>query len=471
MHGMKAPRVIHRLAGRLGALVGTFGVLVLLVASSASAHAAPVTPVLSSVSPTSGCPGTEITLTGKNFLTSRRAQGEFSSNAFPFFQTAPATVTSSTTATAIVPLFLTASDENGQVAIDINGFDSNRLPFTLKGLLKCLGGGGGGGTGPTGPTGPMGEKGEMGEQGETGPTGPEGTGGTGGGGTTGATGPTGPTGPEGTGGTGGGGTTGATGPTGPTGPEGTGGTGGGGTTGATGPTGEKGEKGETGPTGPEGKGGTGGTGGGATGPTGPEGKTGPTGPTGPEGKGGTGGTGGGPATELGTLKSGAAETGGWTASIDAETGTLQQEAHGVVSFPIKLQAYPELAGVAVHYRNATEALKPEGACKGSVDEPIAEKGSLCVYRGGAGNGSKEDEDSNVTKTQAASSCAGKATGVFFENFFGECIEAIEGVGGQDGVDVVFRTTSPTFVEGGNLTTKVTAPGKMVAHGSWAVTAR
>ena len=199
---------------------------------------------------------------------------------------------------------------------------------------------------------------------------------------------------------------------------------------------------------------------GPTGPTGPEGKTGPTGPTGAGGSGGSGG-GSGRETSEGTLASGSSETGGWAASISAPSGAQQVQDEGVVSLPIKLKEYEAGEGITLKYRNAEEALKPEKPCLGSVEEPIAEKGFLCAYRGGAGNGSKENEDLNVTK---------KEPEVFFQTFFGEKITEIENVHGNLGVDIVFRTVQFNATGTGPPAT-LTANSYMAAHGSWAVTAR
>src|SRR5579859_6136475 len=191
----------------------------LLFSAAAQAAAADAQPILEKATPSSGCPGTSVTLTGKDF-DAGSSRAVFRAKVFPFVSSEPATIVNGTEATTVVPIFLTVTseDEKGKVSlIDGDGDSSNRIPFTLTSLVTCFKGGGGGGgtTGPTGPTGPEGGKGTTGA---TGPTGPEGKGGTGGTGT--GTGPTGPTGPEGKG-----------------------------TTGPTGEKGEKGEKGETGPTG------------------------------------------------------------------------------------------------------------------------------------------------------------------------------------------------------------------------------
>jgi hypothetical protein len=534
IHGTKAAtQVLSRRSARpLSLLASTLGLLVFL----SSAQAASAHPILETASPDLGCPGTEITLAGQNFGATGKAKAEFAANVPPFHFTEQATVTSSTSAKTVVPIFLvvTSKDEEGTIALD-NGHDSNAIAFTLTSLVSCLKGGGGAGTtgptgptgekgvtgstgpegksggtggtgGPTGPTGPTGA-GEKGTTGATGPTGPEGksggTGGTGGAtgptgekGTTGATGPTGPEGKSGgTGGTGGAtgptGEKGTTGATGPTGPEGqSGGTGGtGGPTGPTGPTGQQGttgEKGTTGATGPEGKsGGTGGTGGptgptgekgasgatGATGPTGEKGATGVgvTGPTGPEGKGGTGGTGlsreeckevTGPPLHINCfLKSKATETGGWSATLRAAAGTEQGQTQAAISYPFALK---EKEAVKLTYRNEPQSIVPTAPCLGSTDEPFAEPGNLCTYRGGAEAGSKEtgSEVGNIDKN------------VKFTNFASAFGEEITTTGlanaGDETIDIVFRTAEFSKEK---AIEKITLESNLNAKGSWALTAK
>jgi hypothetical protein len=284
-----------------------------------------------------------------------------------------------------------------------------------------------GGAGVTGATGPPGPEGK---EGKTGPTGPAG-GGTGGG----ATGPTGPEGKQG--------------PTGPTGPAG-GGTGGG-ATGATGPTGPMGEKGEKGATGPTG----GGTGGGATGPTGP---------TGPSG---SGGGGSGEATNFGVytgigatggLASGKQESGLWSASIYAPAASVQQEARGVASFPIPLKTK---AKVKLVYRNEAAAKSAVAPCTGTVEEPIVEKGNLCVLRGAKDGGAKESgapfSDTGVNEVPQFTGAGGTEA----------LAETGTGGEGDDGVLIVFRTgefstTTPVLSLG--------VENRLNAYGSWGVTA-
>jgi hypothetical protein len=307
-----------------------------------------------------------------------------------------------------------------------------------------------------GARGPKGEQGPQAERGPTGPTGPTGVGATGPKGepgSSGSTGPQGPTGPFGIGPTGPKGepgSSGSTGPQGPTGPFG-------------GPTGETGPPGEKGATGPAG-GGTGGAG--ITGAAGPTGEKGATGPTGPPGTGGTGG--GGVSREECELvkappehidcflKSKATETGGWSATMRAASGTEQAETQGVVSFPIPLKVNEQ---VKLNYRDEAQSASPAAPCLGSATEPIAEAGNLCVYRGGAGSGSKEKGGGTIDKN---------AKFVKFEDFLGESFaETGLANSGDLGVDVVFRTTE--YNEEEPLTLKTEAG--LNAKGSWAVTAK
>jgi hypothetical protein len=252
---------------------------------------------------------------------------------------------------------------------------------------------------------------------------------------------------------GGSGSQGVAGATGPTGPVGAG------TSGERGATGPSGQKGATGPTG-GGGGGEGTTG--ATGPTGPEGKTGATGPTGPPGSGGTGGTGSAEATSFGALEKGKQETGGWAVWISAASGAPQVQAAAVLSFPIPLK---KNAKYKVTYRNAEEALAPAAPCLGSVNEPNAEAGNLCVYRGG-NFGSLESEDKNVTNGKGANAKP------FFEEFVGNeqytsgSETSGEGNSGDLGIDLVWRTLQFTK-EGGEVAT-LSATSYTAAHGSWAI---
>ena len=147
------------------------------------------------------------------------------------------------------------------------------------------------------------------------------------------------------------------------------------------------------------------------------------------------------------------ESGGWSATISVPSGGPQTQADGVVSFPTPL---PRGEKVKFTYRNEREALEPKAPCLGSVNEPVAEPGNLCVYRGGAGFGSKENEDRNTKFVQ-------------FEDFFGETIrETGEANSGDLGVLIIFRTNE-FGVEGAHLT--LAKEAELTAAGSWAVTAK
>jgi hypothetical protein len=248
------------------------------------------------------------------------------------------------------------------------------------------------------------------------------------------------------------------------GPRGTTGPTGAGLRGAIGPEGQRGEKGPTGPAGTGSTGPTGATGSGSTGPTGPFG--GPTGEKGPTGE--TGATGGGVSREECAvvsgpperincfLKSKGTETGGWSATMRAATGTEQAETQGVASFPIPLKVGEK---VKLNYRTEEQSKTPAAPCLGSVNEPIAEPGNLCAYRGGAGSGSKETGEGSIDRN---------AKFVKFEDFFGESFaETGFENSGDLGVDIVFRTTE--YNEGEPVTLK--AEAILNAKGSWAVTAK
>jgi hypothetical protein len=147
---------------------------------------------------------------------------------------------------------------------------------------------------------------------------------------------------------------------GPAGPKGaTGATGPAGAAGATGPGGPVGVKGETGPAG-------------ATGATGVTGVTGATGAT---GKTGVAGAAGSPWTAGGTLPVGSTETGVWVAPMIANVDEIG--GNGSISFnvPLALGTAP-----AVEYINPGEEGKEHATeCPGTLEDPKAAEGFLCVY--------------------------------------------------------------------------------------------
>jgi hypothetical protein len=155
----------------------------------------------------------------------------------------------------------------------------------------------------------------------------------------------------------------------------------------------------------------------------------------------------------GPLSSKKSESGGWSVTISVPKGGPQTQAAGVVSFPIPLKKGEK---VKITYRNAQQALEPKPPCLGSVNDPAAEPGNLCVYRGGAGFGSGENEDKNAKFVQV-------------ENFFGETInETGEANSGDLGVLLIFRTNEFAS-EGAPLT--LAKEASLTAAGSWALTAK
>src|SRR5271154_6431172 len=134
----------RRVTRRVGLLASMLGLLVFLGSAQAASawH-------LTSVSPTSGCPGTEVAFTGTSFSgsTSRIKWTDPSSLIFTSQETT-AKVTSSTKAIGIVPFFFqTEGSGVGTTAID----GSNTVVFTYSQVQNCFKGGSGL-TGPTGPT-------------------------------------------------------------------------------------------------------------------------------------------------------------------------------------------------------------------------------------------------------------------------------------------------------------------------------
>ena len=418
----RAQRTAHRLGRPLarprGALLSVIGLLLFFAgAQTALAYEGVQHSEVFSASKSEACPGSRVELKGyfednhgqnkegetlhwEGHVGGSEHRAEPQQGSWNNVQ-APIEYVSSTQAYAYVPLFVAVE---GPVRGEIDGPHGFRWPFTFSTLGSCFGGGG-----PTGPTGKEGKEGKAGATGATGPAG--------------ATGATGPTGPEGggggkgaTGATGPAGATGATGPTGKEGKEGPAGKEGkAGATGATGPeggggggkgaTGATGPAGATGATGPAGATGTPGAAGatGKEGPAGKEGKAGATGPTGPEGGGG-----GGLPVEL---PAGGQEHGVWSASLNVSgeqevafkngtavekvkvLGGAQQQTIGVVSFPVPLKE-GEAKNLALKYCNEVCGETPEPPCLGSVEEPTAEEGFLCVYRGGQ-FGSLEKQDKNA----------------------------------------------------------------------------
>ena len=152
-----------------------------------------------------------------------------------------------------------------------------------------------------------------------------------------------------------------------------------------------------GPVGPAGKNGTNGANGapGATGPAGPAGPAGAKGENGTAGAAGTNGTDGTngatgatgpPGPYVKTLPSKATETGTWNVSV----GSGSNPVSGAISFTIPVAK--ALGATEVHYVNETGTEEvafnkntgfkqvPTGSCPGTIAEPAATPGNLCVYQ-------------------------------------------------------------------------------------------
>jgi hypothetical protein len=125
--------------------------------------------------------------------------------------------------------------------------------------------------------------------------------------------------------------------------------------------------------------------------------------------------------------------------------------------------YPEATALKLTYKNEAESKSPAAPCSGSVNEPVAEHGNLCVYRGPTKG--TETEDKNITEPNAQVTPLGPFTtpsGEFIAPK-GSCVTAADNC--QAGVLVIFRTAQ--FAEPG---VTVTAASYLNAFGSWTVTA-
>lgn len=162
--------------------------------------------------------------------------------------------------------------------------------------------------------------------------------------------------------------------------------------GKAGPAGAAGAAGPAGPAGSAGaagaKGETGAAGAGSQGERGLQGERGSQGERGPQGERGVKGLQGEPWTPNSQLPPGATETGAWSfGPLPTKEGVNVYVVAG--SFTIQL-AKP-LGETQVHYIN-TEGKEetilgtsPQTVCKGTVEEPSAEPGNLCVYEGEVDN--------------------------------------------------------------------------------------
>jgi len=190
--------------------------------------------------------------------------------------------------------------------------------------------------------------------------------------------------------------------------------------GQNGSNGANGANGPAGPAGPQGAAG-------ATGPQGPQGPAGAAGEPGAAGKNGTPGKTGSPWAAGGTLPKESTETGVWS----IEQLVPEQELVGTsISFTIQLAA--ALDPAHVHFIQHGET--PPAGCSGSLEEPAASSGNLCVF-------AKEPE--NAETPEAA---------------------------GLTGVPPVYGFNSQGASKTGTgIHLASLEKGKVVAGGSWAVT--
>lgn len=186
-----------------------------------------------------------------------------------------------------------------------------------------------------------------------------------------------------------------------------------------GPAGPKGDDGDDGSDGDDG----------ATGPTGPPGATGATGPAGATGPTGPKGDTGDPWTPESELPSEATLTGTWSIDTNTPAGTFIKPA---ISFPIKLAA--PLPEAQVHV--APEATN----CPGTVEDPAAEPGHLCVYT--------EVKNNAVFASEALA-----AFSDILPTGSSASLEGEEGAGTTGAYLILGATNAPNF-----------------ARGTWAVTA-
>jgi hypothetical protein len=110
----------------------------------------------------------------------------------------------------------------------------------------------------------------------------------------------------------------------------------------------------------------------------------------------------------------------------------------------------------VTYRNQTEAGSPKAPCLGSVNEPTAEPGNLCAYRGVASPKEPEDKGGSFKQFRSA----------FGQEFASGASTPVEGQLSQHGMTLVF--TSNNWLATGTETLKEVV--SVYAQGSYAVTA-
>jgi len=133
------------------------------------------------------------------------------------------------------------------------------------------------------------------------------------------------------------------------------------------------------------------------------------------------------------------------------TGGPGQQAAAVISYPIPLQ---EGTVLKLNYVPQSLSANPGAVpgCPGTVAEPTAESGNLCVYRGG-NEGSDESQDLNAAGGTTASKTV---------------FQSQKGVNNETGLDgemLLFRNTKFNSASPNTATTEAV---RFAAEGSWAV---
>jgi hypothetical protein len=148
------------------------------------------------------------------------------------------------------------------------------------------------------------------------------------------------------------------------------------------------------------------------------------------------------------LPSGVTETGTWAISTSAASGIQPREA---ISFPIPLAEGGELGSAFVFTKEQTEEEEfGDSGCEGTLAEPSAPAGELCVYMA--------EEQSEFAEPQTPDSPsiwhADAPLGPFSQRQFGPQGAVLAG----------------PYLYGSTVISGSEGPAKLEAYGSWAVTA-
>jgi hypothetical protein len=143
----------------------------------------------------------------------------------------------------------------------------------------------------------------------------------------------------------------------------------------------------------------------------------------------------------------------YAATINVTKGGQQEQASGVVSFPVPTCKKGQQMNWVNESQSEAAGSVPE--CPGSPDEPEAEPGNLCVFMG-ASAGNEENKTQKWLNAEFHSFAQPNGTLVINGGVLSES---------NVGALVVFRTK--TFVEG--TPTTVAANASATAGGGWAVT--